>query len=576
MIYVYIVCLAYLIFLYFWLMAADVRRSIYQNVMLLIVILSCFGYISLIRSKSLSEALLSIKITYLAGGFLPLTFLLTTCEVCNKKINKVAATIALLSQIIIFGFACSIGYNHSFYKTVSLNYDSYGNAFLIREYGPLHFLYPLSMAIYVFISLALLINTASSYAKIYKKYLYTLINCGFGAVLCYGIQRFFRFSCDIMPIAFAILITGALIPIYYSNIYSAVSNKKIIDEQLSDVGFITLDKKLAFRFANEYAYRKIKDLKKVTIGSKIEGVSSVLDELMAFVSKLDLEYSKLSRKERKSHKHSEKNRIKIGNGDFDVIVHTVDNYMSRCIGYTLELRDETDHYQAIALKNTYNLELAKKVAEKTMHIREIQDKTLIAMAQMVESRDLSTGGHIRRTSDVVKIFSRKLLGQVDTLDKRFLKMVTRSAPMHDLGKIAVDDAILRKQAKFTDEEYEVMKTHAKNGADIVRKVLTDIEDEEFVNIAVNVAHYHHEKVDGTGYPEGLKGEEIPIEARIMALADVFDALVSKRCYKEAFSYDKAFSIIEADAGKHFDAKLAEIFLSCRPELEEYYNNYKDV
>ena len=118
-----------------------------------------------------------------------------------------------------------------------------------------------------------------------------------------------------------------------------------------------------------------------------------------------------------------------------------------------------------------------------------------------------------------------------------------------------------------------MKEHAANGARIVKDVLTGVEDERFVEVAVNVAHYHHEKVNGKGYPDGLKGEQIPIEARIMALADVFDALVSKRCYKEAFSYDKAFSIIEQDAGTHFDERLAGVFLKCRPQLEKFYNQY---
>lgn len=116
-----------------------------------------------------------------------------------------------------------------------------------------------------------------------------------------------------------------------------------------------------------------------------------------------------------------------------------------------------------------------------------------------------------------------------------------------------------------------MKEHSAIGARIVKEVLTGVEDDRFVKVAVNVAHYHHEKVNGTGYPEGLSGDDIPIEARIMALADVFDALVSKRCYKEAFSFDKAFGIIEKDAGSHFDATLAHIFLQCRPQLEALYS-----
>lgn len=116
-----------------------------------------------------------------------------------------------------------------------------------------------------------------------------------------------------------------------------------------------------------------------------------------------------------------------------------------------------------------------------------------------------------------------------------------------------------------------MKKHSEIGYHMVSEILSGVEEPEFVRVAENVAHYHHEKINGTGYPEGLKGEEIPIEARIMALADVFDALVSKRCYKDAFSYERAYEIIEKDAGTHFDKQLAMVFLSCKEELERYYN-----
>ena len=146
--------------------------------------------------------------------------------------------------------------------------------------------------------------------------------------------------------------------------------------------------------------------------------------------------------------------------------------------------------------------------------------------------------------------------------------------MHDLGKIAVPDAILQKPGKFTDEEYEKMKSHSAQGAKIVEEVLSEVDDLEFKKIAINVAHYHHEKWDGSGYPDHLHNEEIPLEARIMALADVFDALVSKRCYKESFSYDKAFQIIEESLGTHFDPVLGQKFIDCRPKLEKLYDNYK--
>ena len=142
--------------------------------------------------------------------------------------------------------------------------------------------------------------------------------------------------------------------------------------------------------------------------------------------------------------------------------------------------------------------------------------------------------------------------------------------MHDLGKIAVDDAILRKPGRFTPEEYEIMKTHAAEGGRIVHEILKNTDDYDFHILAENVAHYHHERWDGSGYPEGLIGEEIPLEARIMAIADVYDALVSKRVYKESMSFEEADKIILEGMGKHFDKRLERYYVAARPRLEEYY------
>ena len=153
----------------------------------------------------------------------------------------------------------------------------------------------------------------------------------------------------------------------------------------------------------------------------------------------------------------------------------------------------------------------------------------------------------------------------------FRRNVIKAAPMHDLGKIAVDDAILRKPGRYTAEEFEKMKTHAAEGARIVHEILKDTDDEAFHHIAENVAHYHHERYDGSGYPEGLKGEEIPPEARIMAIADVYDALVSKRVYKDSLSFEEADRIILEGMGTQFDPGLRSVYEAARPRLEAYYS-----
>jgi putative two-component system response regulator len=157
------------------------------------------------------------------------------------------------------------------------------------------------------------------------------------------------------------------------------------------------------------------------------------------------------------------------------------------------------------------------------------------------------------------------------LSDDFCKNIIKAAPMHDLGKIAVDDAVLRKPGRFEPEEFEKMKQHAAEGARIVKEILKATDDADFRIVAENVAHYHHERWDGSGYPEGLKGDEIPIEARIMAIADVYDALVSKRVYKDSMSFEQADSIILEGMGKHFDKSLERFYVSARPKIEEYYS-----
>lgn len=239
----------------------------------------------------------------------------------------------------------------------------------------------------------------------------------------------------------------------------------------------------------------------------------------------------------------------------------------KIIGYGLLLED-------ITLLYNYNTQLHKEVNEKTKHIQLVQDSIITGMASVVESRDNSTGGHINRTSMVVKIFSQKLIEHSAELgiDEGFLNNVIKAAPMHDIGKIAVNDIVLRKPGKFTDEEYADMKRHSAEGAKMLKKILSEVDDEEFKQVAINVAQYHHERYDGKGYPSGMNGKNIPMEARLMALADVFDALVSKRCYKDAFTYEKAFSIIEEGLGTQFDPMLGRIFCECRSNLEDLYNS----
>lgn len=158
------------------------------------------------------------------------------------------------------------------------------------------------------------------------------------------------------------------------------------------------------------------------------------------------------------------------------------------------------------------------------------------------------------------------------LDPQLAADIVRAAPMHDLGKISIDSSILCKPGRLTDEEYQIMKTHSVKSGEMVHILLEGVEERHFVDTAYNIARFHHERWDGKGYPEGLVGSMIPIEARIMAIADVYDALVSERCYKETMSFSKAKEIMLQGMGTQFDPNMKMLFLSCSDKLEAYYRN----
>ena len=235
---------------------------------------------------------------------------------------------------------------------------------------------------------------------------------------------------------------------------------------------------------------------------------------------------------------------------------------------------------SLVISTIYTYKVLKELEEKNkffqskseaneMRILEIQNKTIMGIADLVESRSGETGQHVKRTSHLVNMIlmqAKKKGKWTEILTDEYIDYVTRAAPMHDLGKIVIPDAILNKPGKFTPEEFEIMKTHASAGGKIVYDIIGGVAEKNYVDIASDIASYHHEKWNGKGYPNGKAGEEIPLCARIMAVADVFDALVSERCYKKPMSYDDAFALIERESGEHFDPDVVELFMELKDEI----------
>jgi putative two-component system response regulator len=212
-----------------------------------------------------------------------------------------------------------------------------------------------------------------------------------------------------------------------------------------------------------------------------------------------------------------------------------------------------------------------QLQERTEQLQRLQNGIVFVLADMVENRDTGTGGHRERTAQYLKILIDALKARglsLDMLSKLDLDLLISSARLHDIGKITISDTVLNKPGKLTDEEYAIMKTHTVEGERIIDEMVLRTENVDFLHHAKLFAGYHHERWDGKDYPHGLEGENIPLQGRIMAIADVYDALVSERPYKGSFSHEKAVSIIMEGAGTQFDPFFADAFLSVTDQFEQ--------
>ena len=232
----------------------------------------------------------------------------------------------------------------------------------------------------------------------------------------------------------------------------------------------------------------------------------------------------------------------------------------------------------ITQRNAEMLDKQKELSDQVTHEMErrtqMQNRVIEDLAAVIETRDVGTGEHVIRTKKYVGMIAREMQKYPkykNILTNKYIKQIENSAPLHDVGKIAVRDAILLKPGRLTPEEFDEMKKHSAKGGEMINNIFSNLDDDEFFKIAYDIAVSHHEKWDGTGYPNGLKGEDIPLSGRIMAIADVYDALTSKRVYKDSMPPEKAFDIIVEGRGTHFDPDIIDIVITIKDKFISYVN-----
>lgn len=521
------------------------------------IVVSCFGHWLLGFSESVDGAILANKINYLGSAFLPMLMFFTLAEVCRLRIHPVVRVLLIAFSCFVLFLSFTVGYSQIYYKTVEFVVQS-GAGNYVATYGWGHDVFNVMIVVYAVLDIGVIVHACLMRRLVSLKNIFAMFALQLVTVSSFFVSRYMENDMLCMPFVY---LADQFFLLYISlNVkwYDIARSVMQSLEKDNTNAFVSFTPDGEYLGCNEIALAFFPKLAECRVDVAIPDES----EMGAVFNPL--------LKQVESGKSRNAFKFWFGNRHFRCSARTIPlwNVMQICL---FRVEDDTSVQMYVDTLGKSHNQLVKVVEQNAQAVSAIQEQMIVGMANMVESRDGNTGGHIKRTSQVIRILASEMrkdmaYGRMDS----FYDALISAAPMHDLGKIAIDDEILRKPGRFTDDEYEQMKTHAEKGAVIVENLLTGIETSFFVQLSKNVAHYHHERFDGTGYPHGLRGEEIPVEARIMAVADVYDALVSSRCYKESMSYDKAGDIILSGMGTQFDPVLQKYFIDCEPKLREYY------
>ena len=536
--------------------------DIHISLVFVLVPISNLGNLQLAKAASREAALVANSIYYLGGCFLQLVILLAILSLCGIRLNRWLRSSLMAFSAAVYLSSLTIGHRDWFYRDAVFEQMN-GIGILRKEYGPLHTVFYGMIFVYFAASIAAIVYSFVRRKQISRKNLSLLFLPEAVSMAAFFLGRRIIRGIELIPAAYVLAQAVYLRIAWRLNRYDITGT---VIESLADSGengFITFDRHFHYLGSNEFARQILPRLNDLTVDLSLKRSRSMSELLLPWLE----QYAH-------SPEESPENAHLYRKGD-KYYLFTVGGLTrgNNVCGYRVVITDDTPDRTHIDTLDKFNRELQRQVDLQTRHIVKMSDNLVLSMAVMVESRDNSTGGHIRRTRDVVRMLlntMREHPAEGYHLTDDFSRMLIKAAPMHDLGKIAVDDAILRKPGRFTPEEYAEMKSHAAEGGRIVHEILKDTEDDSFHTLAENVARYHHERWDGSGYPDGLKGAAIPPEARIMAVADVYDALVSRRVYKESLSFEKADEIMTEGMGSQFDPALKEVYRFARPALEEYY------
>ncbi len=500
------------------------------------LLVNSIGYLFEITASTLEGAMIATKLSYLGKVYIPPLAFFFVLHYCGIKVSTVLTLTLTTVHTAVLVLVMSCESHDLFYKTTYFERDGLF-PHLVHTYGIVYKLYTGLVFCYAVLMLFICIG---QYRKAKDEdqqrvlYLAIIVLLPVLGLVLYlsGLTKGY----DATAVAYVWSGILLLVSIFRYDFFDTVNlAKNYVAENLSD-GLVVLGNQGQLVYANAPANELFPQLGGIDYAEAVEEIGT---------------YCGNGKKLQKD-------------GRVYLVTEQDIKQNQRLRGKMYYLQEITDSYN-------YTTKLEVEVREKSLELFRSHHSLIVSLANMVEARDGVTGQHIKHTSAYVEIIANALKMRPryqNIINNSYIAVLCEAAPLHDIGKISMEDAILRKEGSLTTDELKSIQSHPALGAQIIDTVLSEVDNSEYLLTAREMAYSHHERWDGSGYPQGLKGEEIPLSARIMAIADVYDALRSERSYKAAYSKEEAKQIIVEESGKQFDPELVEVFLECLDEMEE--------
>lgn len=518
-------------------------------ILLYSLLFNIVGYTLEMEAKTQELAMQSVKMTYIGKPFVVFTMYVFVMEYCGVSIKKSRRNFFYAICVAIAGLVYTNEYHHLFYSSVSYTNDGLF-PHLVLKHGIFYNLYSVIL-LYYFVGMVYVCvrKYRQNDSEIIRKQVSVLMvmvlfSCGCLVLFLFNLTN--GYDTTALAYIVAVFLFERLMRKYKLFDTLTLAKEEAV-EHMSN-GLIVVNVYGDMVYSNDEADRVLLYIRKH--GNK--GIE-YLEEL-ANNSKY-MFVDECSQEDGNKHADSEK-------CVYELTMHEIFRN-ENSYGKILLITEITDSYY-------YTERLQNELKKKTREVISIQRDIIGSFASMIEARDGITGLHIKNTANLVKVLVNVMKNNPKysgIITDEYAQMTAAAAHLHDIGKIAIPDRILQKEGKLTDEEFAIMKTHPVEGAKILENTIKGLESDAYYQIAHDMVLYHHEKYDGSGYPTGISGENIPLTARIMAVADVYDALRSKRHYKDGFSKEKSMAIMEESKGTHFDADIVTIFLEHIDEME---------